>query len=136
MTSFCGAMIESRPLSKSFSHMEMWLNVQLCRDVPQRRRTVHQMMRNGMHSVQYRLSRRHGMSVVAATMEEENGTSSSGDGENEELTTTTFVAETTLPTTQGKFRLRGYRHSVGSSSFIHQLDGIVRCMVLPMGLLV
>jgi len=35
---------------------------------------------------------------------------SAGDGQNGRWTE--FVAETLLPTQQGKFRLRGYRHTV------------------------
>lgn len=40
-----------------------------------------------------------------------NDTETSGSGENNAVWTE-FVAETLLPTNQGKFRLRGYRHTV------------------------
>lgn len=42
-----------------------------------------------------------------------NETQASGSGDSEESTVwTEFVAETLLPTNHGKFRLRGYRHTV------------------------
>ena len=41
-----------------------------------------------------------------------NDTQTSGSSENNTGVWTEFVAETLLPTNQGKFRLRGYRHTV------------------------
>lgn len=34
---------------------------------------------------------------------------------------TEFVAETLLPTVSGKYRLRGYRHTVSSHRFVHDV---------------
>jgi hypothetical protein len=52
---------------------------------------------------------------------------SNGDGRNlpraEAYDRTDFVAETLLPTASGKYRLRGYRHTVS-------LD---RCNIFPFG---
>lgn len=54
--------------------------------------------------------RRNGTSIEASDEEQE------GCSVEDESVWTKFVAETLLPTTQGKFRLRGYRHTVGSLS--------------------
>lgn len=47
--------------------------------------------------------------------EEENGATAADEGRKAlETSYTTFVAETKLPTKDGRFRLRGYRHSVSA----------------------
>lgn len=54
------------------------------------------------------------------------------------MSRTEFVAETLLPTTKGKFRLRGYRHTVSDLQVVkHDCSGYLECfrMRIACGLL-
>jgi hypothetical protein len=45
----------------------------------------------------------------------------------EELVKTRYIAETLLPTRHGKFRLRGYKHSVSATSVFATWEHKQRC---------
>ena len=103
MTSVHGVSTDTGAVGRRLQ-LDMWLQVQFSRARPQRRDIKPLSSYRPYYGQRRIISRRGSAFLVAAISDDATPAAST--------VSTTFVAETILPTSQGKFRLRGYRHSV------------------------